>query len=305
MGGGGFGEPSRARTGGAAGAPGLGGRLCRERLPLSGSFWPLPGPASICPYRKRDGPGGAGRTGRGWPAAAPAGAAAEAGEQVRGICLQTHREMGWLRMAHTRPASSIVWTQRRRQRSAGTQDAQRQAHTRAHTRVHTQVHMHTHAHTRARAHTRTDKGEGARGWPSKNRERGGDGGGSCDLGQGPLVSEPCSGHRRQRRWGTLVNPEPCWSDGLPYRITDWGVHKVKGTPSGPVGSDDKGDHECGVGSSPTYTELNQQLGYVHVKEQVSCGQDLLLTCPADRADVCGVSETIYNNFLGLRTPGLS
>lgn len=73
-----------------------------------------------------------------------------------------------------------------------------------------------------------------------------------------------------------------------------------------MGSDDKeGNHECGAGSSPTYTELNQQLGRAHVKEQMSCGQDLLLTCPADRVDVCGVSETVYNNFSGLRTPGLS
>ena len=182
MGGGGFGEPSRARTGGAAGAPGLGGRLCRERLPLSGSFRPLPGPASICPYRKRDGPGGAGGTGRGWPAAAPAGAAAEAGEQVRGICLQTDREMGWLRMAHTRPASSVVWTQRRRQRSAGTQDAQRQAHTRAHTHVHTQVHMHTHAHTRARAHTHArTKGRG----PEAGRRRTGS---EVEMGEARVTS---------------------------------------------------------------------------------------------------------------------
>ena len=56
--------------------------------------------------------------GRGWPAAAPAGAAGEAGEQVRGVCLQTDHEMGWVRMAHTLPAFSVVWTQKRRQRSS-------------------------------------------------------------------------------------------------------------------------------------------------------------------------------------------
>ena len=198
--------------------------------------------------------------------------------------------MGWLRMAHTLPASSVVWTQRRRQRSrrdtgrteAGPHTRTHTMHTRAHTHarahtctrthacmhtqrthvcihnahthrgrptharthtpthtcVHTQhtrahahtcTHMHTHVHIHAHAHTHThlDKGEGARGWPSQNKERGGDGGGLCDLGQGPLVSEPCSWHRKQRRWGTLVNPEPCWSDGLPYRITDWGSIKSR------------------------------------------------------------------------------
>lgn len=200
-GGGGFGETSRARTGGAAGALGLGGRLCRERLPLSGSFRPLPGPASICPYRKRDGPGGAGRTGRGWLAAAPAGAAGEAGEQVQGICLQTDREMGWVRMAHTARLLCCLDTKAQTKEPQGHRTHRgRPTHARAHTCTHTHAHMRAHT-------THLDKGEGARGWPSQNKERGGDGGGSCDLGQGRLVSEPCSGHHKQRRWGTLVNPE--------------------------------------------------------------------------------------------------
>ena len=70
------------------------------------------------PLQEKKWAGRAGRMGRGWPAAAPAGAAGEAGEQVRGVCLQTDHEMGWVRMAHTLPAFSVVWTQKRRQRSS-------------------------------------------------------------------------------------------------------------------------------------------------------------------------------------------
>ena len=43
--------------------------------------------------------------------------------------------------------------------------------------------------------------------------------------------------------------------------------------------------ECGVGPTPAYTELNQQLGRARVKEHMSGGQDWLPTCPADRVDV--------------------
>ena len=95
--------------------------------------------------------------GRGWPAAAPAGAAGEAREQVRGVCLQTDREMGWVRMAHPLPAFSVVWTQKRRQRSgrdtgrteAGSHSTHTGVHThrRTHACMHTHVHAHTHAHT--------------------------------------------------------------------------------------------------------------------------------------------------------------
>ena len=58
-----------------------------------------------------------------------------------------------------------------------------------------------------------------------------------------------------------------------------------------MGGDGKeGDHECGVGSTPTYTGLSQQLGCARVRaDELWTG--LELTCPADRVDVCGLSET--------------
>ena len=70
------------------------------------------------------------------------------------------------------------------------------------------------------------------------------------------------------------------------------------------GDGKEGDHECGVGPTPAYTELNQQLGRARVKEHMSGGQDWLPTCLQTGLMSEEFLRPVYHNFSGPRTLGL-